>query len=118
VPPWAPALIALKQGNSQPFQELIDRQTQSDNPNASANFIACGNFRLGNYEEHMHWFAVQVQEKISLHFLYDAMYGRAEDYWANLEAWSEEEPDKTEERKAALDEHRALVNLVMDKMVL
>jgi TolB-like protein len=118
VPPWAATLIALKQGDRQPHQALVDRVTQGNDPNASANFIAWGNFRLGNYDEHMRWFAIQVQEMISLLYLHDAMYGIAENYWENLEAWSEEDPDKSEERKAALDEHKALVNQVMDKMVL
>jgi TolB-like protein len=118
VPPWAATLVALKQGNPQPHQDYIDRLAQSDDLNASAGGITWGNFRLGHYEEHIRWFPIYVQARTSLLYLYDAMYGRNENYWAKLEAWSEAEAEKSGQRKTLLREYRALVKRVMEKMVL
>ena len=74
-------------------------------------------YRLGDYEEHIRWFAVREREKDLLsavpYFLRDTP-----DYWEKLREWVLAEPERTRERLEIIDEHRARIDRITEKMVL
>jgi TolB-like protein len=80
--------------------------------------ISNGLYRVGDYERHFRWFATRVDERSHVSWFNDALNYRWPDYWANLREWSLSDPSKTKERAVLLDEHRALVDRIREKMTL
>jgi tetratricopeptide (TPR) repeat protein len=80
--------------------------------------ISSGLYLIGDYERHIRWFATRVDELSHVSWINDALNYRWPDYWSNLREWSLSDPSRTRERAVLLDEHRAIVDRIQEKMAL
>jgi len=115
---WAKAAIAREQGDQQEAQVLVEEWVRD----RDARYIRASNiesmfYRLANYEEHIHWFAVREQEKDLLSAL-PVFLRDTPDYWEKLRGWALSKPDKTRERLEMIDQHRARIDRITEKMAL
>ena len=80
--------------------------------------ISGGLYLVGDYDRYLEWFAIRVEERSFLSWFNDDLNYRWPDYWDNLREWSLSDPARIRDRTAMIDEHRALVDQVREKMVL
>jgi len=118
VPDWGAPWIALERGDPEPFQTLVDRWVSNRHvEHVRAAHIDRAYFLLGDYEEHIRWFAVREQERDALGWTMDFLR-QTPDYWSRLRQWARSDSESTRDRLALIDQHRALVERVTEKMVL
>ena len=115
---WGRAAMALEQGDQRDARKLIEEWVRHrDTRHVSATAIENTFYRLGDYEEHIRWFAVRERERELLSqvpgFLRDTP-----DYWDKLREWALSEPERTRGRFEMIDEHRARIDRITEKMVL
>ena len=79
--------------------------------------IERGYFELGDYEKHMHWFAIRERDRDSLVFVPMELRDRP-DYWNRLADWVVEQPDQVRARLETVNKHRNLIDRVVRKLVL
>ena len=72
---------------------------------------------LENFEDHIHWFATQVEQRDLLGWFMDFKHWNP-DYWDKLREWALSAPEEIRERLELIDTLRALVDRVTEKMVL
>ena len=105
-------------GNRQPLEQWVDvRIANRGNSYFPPESISNDSYMLGNYEDHIHWFAVRVEQRDHLGWFMDFRHWNP-DYWDKLREWALSEPNKIRERLELIDTHRALVDRVTEKMVL
>ncbi len=119
LPFFAKSLIALKQGNTKPRRELLESLVSRSNTEyISPNTLSWMHYSIGDYEQHIAWFAKTMQDHSNIHFTYDNIYGQRPKYWQNLQTWAQEEPTDEARRLALVQQHRAIVNSILEKMTL
>ena len=118
LPDYARPLLQLLEGDRHSLRDLVE----SWHSNLEDTYVYSHNFTqmyyfLGDYKNHFHWFAVQEDEYTTLHLTNMFLVG-IPNYWENLEAWVDKDPDQQAERRTLLDDHRARIARVTEKMVL
>jgi TolB-like protein len=112
------AWIAHAQGDSGPLRSLVERWVAQRNSRyVSAQSIEREYYSLGNYAEHIHWFAVRVQERSNLYFVPMRMRDRL-DYWERLTDWAFDDPREARSRMGLVNEHRTRIERVTERLVL
>lgn len=116
---WAKALIACKRGDYIPLRSLVEEWVaRRENRHFRAHAIEAAYYRLGDYGEHMRWFAVREAEKDGLAWV--PMYTLRDhpDYWDRLTEWAIGEPREVRSLMALVNGHRARIDRITEKMVL
>jgi tetratricopeptide (TPR) repeat protein len=117
LPDWGAPWIALLRGDLEPFQTLVDTWVSNrDTRYVRAVYIDRAYFLLGDYAEHIHWFAMRVEERDALGWTMEFLR-ETPDYWTKLREWALGDAVKTRERLELIDQHRALMERVTEKMV-
>ena len=108
-------LLEFKKGDPGPLAAYIDKAIDNrDREYVQPWPIAANMYRLGRYEEHIDWVAIQEEEFNALHEMKDQTVARFPSYWANLEAWAEGDEGRTK----TLNIHRARYERITKNLVL
>ena len=115
---YARPLLQLLEGDAEPLRKLVEgwRENLENTFVFQLTFTQMYYF-LGDYANHFRSFAVQEKEFSTLHLTNMNIVSRR-NYWENLEAWADSDTEKQAERHALLEEHRARIARVTEKMVL
>lgn len=117
--PWARARIAHERGDSDPLRSLLEAWVaHRDTRYVMAMTIEQEYYRLGDYAEHIHWFVVRDQEKNLLHWVPMTTLRDQPVYWDRLTEWVLDDPAEARSRMALLNEHRARIDRITEKLVL
>jgi TolB-like protein len=117
LPDWGAPWVALLRGDPEPFKTLVDAWVSNrDTRHVRAVYIDRACFLLGDYAEHIHWFAMRVEERDALGWTMGFLR-ETPDYWTKLREWALGDAAKTRERLELIDQHRALMERVTEKMV-
>ena len=112
------ALIAHARGDGEPLQRLVESWVANRATRyVGARTIADAYYRLGDYAAYMHWFAVREREKDTLNFVPMDLRDRP-DYWDVLTEWALDDPAQARARMHLVNEHRARIDRVTERMVL
>ena len=116
---WARARIAHEQRDSDALRSLLEAWVaHRDTRYVMASLIEQEYYRLGDYAEHIHWFVVRDQEKNLLHWVPMTTLRDQPDYWDRLTEWVLDDPAEVRSRMALLNEHRARIDRITEKLVL
>jgi hypothetical protein len=74
-------------------------------------------YALGNYRDHVEWFAVRVEQRDTVGWFNDFLHWNP-DYWERLREWSLADPGKVRDRLELIDRHRSVVDEATVKLVL
>jgi TolB-like protein/Flp pilus assembly protein TadD len=100
------------------LRNLVERWVENREADfVSAFAISYAWFELGEYEEHIKWFKVRVEERAIVGWIKDFLVFQYPDYFDRLNEWALSEPERTRERLALISEHRELVAKVTQRMV-
>jgi adenylate cyclase len=115
---WGRAAIAAEQGDQRDARALVEEWVRHrDTRYVSASFIEFMFYRLGDYEQQIRWFAIKEKEKDGLSQVLDFLRDTP-DYWDELREWALSEPETTRDRLQMIDEHRARIDRITERMVL
>ncbi len=112
IPVFWPSYVALLSGNPEPRQKLLaEMEKMREHAYVSPWILCVMHYTAGNYEAHLRWFQITVEEAGANHYTYDHFYGNRPDYWDNLENWAGSTEDAAEQarRTALVDNHEAQV---------
>jgi tetratricopeptide (TPR) repeat protein len=110
--------LSLARGNPVPLQSIVvDWVGSRDKNHVPAWAISDILYSLSRYEDHIHWFAVRVEERDLLSWVMDELRQRPQ-YREELLNWARSNPEHVTERVQVVDEHLSLVDRVTDNMVL
>jgi TolB-like protein len=116
--PWLRAYVARAQGDDALLRSLVEQVVAGrETRYVSAQGIEQTYYDLGEYAAHIQWFAVRVRERANLYFVPMRMRDHP-DYWDRLSAWVLEDPAETRSRMALLNEHRARIERITERLVL
>jgi len=114
----ARARIAHARGDSGPLRSLVERYVANrDARFVSSRIIEDLYYRLGDYASHIHWFAVREREKDNLSIVPLTLRDRP-DYWERLSDWAYHDRAHTRPRMTLINEHRARIDRITERMVL
>ncbi len=116
---WARARIAHAQGDDNPLRSLVERWvSERETRYVSAQIIEHEYYRLGDIGAHLRWFAMRAQEQCNLYFVPTFMLRDRPDYWERLSDWAIDDSAQVRSRMRLLNEHRARIDRITEKMVL
>jgi len=116
--PWMQARMARAEGDSEPLRSLVERWVAGRNTRyVTAQVIEETYYDLGDYGAHIHWFDVRVRERANLYFLPFTFRSRP-DYWDRLTDWALDDPSQIRSRLMLINEHRARIDRITEKLVL
>lgn len=111
------AKLASARGDPSPLEKWLQWVTAHRAKTfVNAMWLCDASYEVGDLERHVEWFAIRVQERDHLGWVMDEMR-RHPDYWERFLEWSLLEPSRTRERLDLVNEHRALVDRITERMV-
>lgn len=114
----ARARIAHVRGDSGPLRSLVQEWvSHRETRYVGALRIERAYYELGDYEEHIRWFAVREREKDGLSYMPITLRDHP-DYWDRLTEWAIDDPADVRSRMALVNEHRARIDRITERMVL
>jgi hypothetical protein len=74
-------------------------------------------WQQGDFEEHIKWMGIQLNENAAVPWIMDFL-NLTPDYWDQLASWAVSEEDKIRSRLTMVNHHRDEVERIMRKMTL
>ena len=101
------------QGNRQPLAQLVAGWIDNlDDHYVRPTITSEISYLLENYEDHVHWFIVRVEQRDILGWFMDFLHWNPS-CWDKLRKWALSDPEKIKQRIELIDRHRALVDRVL-----
>lgn len=115
---WGLGTLQIEQGDPTASRSTLNtileyRKTQYVSPLFIQNLY----WRQGNFEEHIKWMAIQLNENAAVPWIMD-FFNLTPDYWDQLASWAVSEQDKVRSRLTMINHHRDEVERIMRKMTL
>ena len=111
-------LLDLARGDQKTLRNHVETWVVNRETNfVSAHVISDAWFNLGEYQQHIDWFAIRVEERGTLGWIKDFLTFQYPDYYVRLNDWALSSPEYTEERLAVIAVHRAMIDDVTKNMV-
>jgi TolB-like protein len=112
------ALIAHERGESGPLRSIVEAIAgRWPEYYALPSTIAFAFYRLGDYGKYIFWYAMREGERDTLPLVPTNVRDEP-DYWERLTDWALDDPAEARTRMALVNDHRALIDRITERMVL